>query len=77
MRGATFPRPAIKQLTRLHVMPKSGQIYAFGYHHLDSNATFDGDGFTLTFIGAKHWQVTGEGHGKEFWRAYDYITLVR
>lgn len=71
------PRPANKVLTRLHVVLKDGSVHTFVYHHLDSNATFNGNSFTLVFVGAKHWQVQVKGRGKEFWRAFDYITLFR
>ncbi len=70
-------RPANKLLTRLHVVKKDGEVHSFQYHHLDSNSVFDGNGFTLLFVGAKHWQLTVKGHGSKLWAVYDYITLHR
>lgn len=77
MNGSTALRPANKLLTRLHIVLKDGSVHTMIYHHLDSNAHFHGDSFTLVFIGAKHWSVTVKGHGPKFWAIFDYITLFR
>lgn len=70
-------RPANRQLTRLHVLKADGKVHSFIYNHLDSNTVFDGDHFTLLFVGAKHWEVKVKGHGPKLWTIYDYITLFR
>lgn len=77
MNGAAALRPANKNLTRLHVVQKDGSVHSFQYHHLDSNSVFDGHGFTLLFVGAKHWQVAVKGSGPKLWAIYDYLTLHR
>lgn len=71
----TQGRPANRSLTRLHIALKDGTIESFQYHYLDAKSTFNGHTFVLLFSGARHWQVTVHGHGKNFWMAYDLITL--
>ncbi len=75
--NGTAMRPANKNLTRLHIVTKDGKVRSFQYHYLDVESRFDGDTFTLLFVGSKHWQVTVKGRGKRFWAVYDYITLHR
>ena len=70
-------RPANKTLTRMHVILKDGKVFTFQYHFLDARSTFEGGVFKLLFIGAKHWELTVKGHGPQFWRIYDLVTLHR
>lgn len=70
-------RPANKTLTRIHFVLKDGRVRSYQYAYLDSETTFDGNSFTLLFAGVKHHKITVTGHGPEFWRAYDLISLHR
>lgn len=68
---------ANKNLTRIHVILKDGKVRSFQYAFLDALSTYEGGAFTLMLAGVKHWQVTVQGHGKDFWRVYDLCTLHR
>jgi hypothetical protein len=70
-------RPENKTIPRLHVVDKTGKVRSFQYVHLDSDSNFDGGEFSVVFAGTKHWKLTVKGHGKMFWRVYDYISLHR
>jgi hypothetical protein len=73
----TSIRPANKNLTRIHVVRKNGDIESFQYHFSDVRGTFKGSEFVIIFAGTKHWQLNVRGSGPDFWRAYDLITLHR
>ena len=77
MNGSQTPRAANRNLTRIHIIDKTGKVRSFQYNYLDSETIYDGNSFTLIFTGVKHWQVTVKGHGKKFWDVYDSITLHR
>lgn len=70
-------RPANGNLTRLHVVTRTGRVRTMQYADLTSDANFDGDHFTLTFAGVKPLRVTVKGYGPRFWALYDYCCLHR
>ena len=74
---STGVRPANKNLTRIHVIRRNGDVESFQYHYSDVKGVFKGSEFVVIFAGTKHWQLSVKGHGPEFWRAYDLITLHR
>ena len=70
-------RPANKNLTRIHVVRKNGDVESYQYHYSDVKGVFKGSEFTVIFAGTKHWSLTVRGSGPDLWRAYDLITLHR
>jgi hypothetical protein len=70
-------RPENKPIARLHVVEENGDVRSFQYFHLDSGSKFVGNGFTLVFVGAKHYEVKVEGYGPKLWSIYDYCCLHR
>ena len=70
-------RPANGNLTRLHIVLRNGRVRTMQYADLTSDASFDGDQFTLPFAGVKPLRVTVKGHGPNLWALYDYCCLHR
>ena len=77
LHAAAAPRPAFRNLTRLHLVLRGGTVHTFQYAWLDAESTFDGRSFVLHFGGSRPQRVTVRGHGPRFWAAYDYVTLHR
>lgn len=68
-------RPSNKPIPRLHVMDRTGKVRTYMYHHLDSDARFDGNSFVVVFAATKLWEITVKG--RNLWRIFDYVTLAR